>query len=306
MQTITEQNYEKGIVETTVLARAVEHPTNARLRYKVMRSTERHREGKIGPPQNYQKLMSRPFHKIDTHTTSQTIQADHQGAEELEANSSAYKVWRGQKMGDAVPEAYEPTMTHMKRVLAQKYTYKQEAPRPYEFRVKMSLALAHQGSFAEDVHACPGNPFDSRALRELFKQIERLSAEVSAHAFVYMVDKGHSVSKESSRMLISGTSKPGYMLKRHLRGRSTAKPGIGCTIVGGRPARNNLKGMQGEAIASVANEHTMWKILIRLRFLLYLSRVKRRGRYTSHSLTWKPNPFLNMPQGLLEIAEGVS
>lgn len=70
-------------------------------------------------------------------------------------------------------------------------------------------------------------------------------------------------------MLISGTRKLGYTLKRHLRRRSVVEPEIGHMKADGLLGRNFLKGMQGDAINAVlcGAGHNLRKILARVRLL---------------------------------------
>ncbi len=79
--------------------------------------------------------------------------------------------------------------------------------------------------------------------------------------------KGHGVSEERSRVLISGTRKLGYTLKRHLRRRSAVEPEIGHMKADGLLGRNFLKGMKGDAINAVlcGAGHNLRKILARTR-----------------------------------------
>jgi IS5 family transposase len=76
------------------------------------------------------------------------------------------------------------------------------------------------------------------------------------------------VPEERGRVLISGTRKLGYTLKRHLRRRSAVEPEIGHMKADGLLGRNFLKGMQGNAINAIlcGVGHNMRKILARLRF----------------------------------------
>jgi len=80
------------------------------------------------------------------------------------------------------------------------------------------------------------------------------------------------VSEERSRVLISGTRKLGYTLKRHLRRRAAIEPEIGHMKADGLLGRNFLKGMQGDAINALlcGAGHNLRKILAHLRALLYL------------------------------------
>ena len=75
--------------------------------------------------------------------------------------------------------------------------------------------------------------------------------------------------EERTRVLISGTRKLGYTLKRHLRRRSAIEPEIGHLKSDGLLGRNFLKGTVGDAINAIlcGAGHNLRKILARVRFL---------------------------------------
>ena len=74
-----------------------------------------------------------------------------------------------------------------------------------------------------------------------------------------------------SRVLISGTRRLSYTLKRHLRRRAAVEPKIGHMKNDGLLGRNFLKGMVGDAMNALlcGAGHNLRKILARARFGLY-------------------------------------
>ena len=86
---------------------------------------------------------------------------------------------------------------------------KGNAHRPYEFGVKVSLAVTHEEGFVVGIHTCPDNPYDGHTLEGQLDQIERLTGKVPAYTFVDRGYKGHGVPEERTRVLISGTRKLG-------------------------------------------------------------------------------------------------
>ena len=116
--------------------------------------------------------------------------------------------------------------------------------------------------------------------------------------------KGHGIPEERSRVLISGTRRLGYRLKRHLRRRSAVEPEIGHLKADGRLGRNFLKGMEGDAVnGSSAASGNLRKILARLRALLYL--LPSRGSSRPSSPTRSPSASLNRPRRPPDMAKGV-
>ncbi len=93
---------------------------------------------------------------------------------------------------------------------------KGKAHKPYAFGVKVSLAVTLREGFVVGIQACPGNPYDGHTLDGQLDQVEWLTGKVPAYTFVDKRHKGHGIPEARSRVLISGTRKLGYSLKRHL------------------------------------------------------------------------------------------
>jgi IS5 family transposase len=292
-RTITEGSLDKVIVDTTVQPKAVEHPTDARQYRKVHQAMLKiaEQEG-ITLRQSYRKLMARAFQKHGGHAKAKQFKRARKVLRSLK--TMAGRVMRDveRKMSDAAFEAHKGTMIKAELILTQKRTtrgkiYSLHAPeveciakgkahKPYEFGVKVSLAVTHKEGFVVGIQSCPGNPFDGHTLDGQLDQVERITGKVPETTFVDRGYKGHGVSAERSRVLISGTRKLGYTLKRHLRRRSAVEPEIGHMKVDGLLGRNFLKGMKGDAINAVlcGAGHNLRKILARIRlFCLYIWRL---------------------------------
>jgi IS5 family transposase len=276
-------------VDTTVQPKAVQHPTDARLYRKVHAAMLRiaEKEG-LDLRQSYRKLMERAFRKHGGHAKAKQFKRARKVLKSLK--TMAGRVMRDveRKMSAAAFEAHKGTMILSELILSQKRTtkgkvYSLHAPeveciakgkahRPYEFGVKVSLAVTHKEGFVVGIQACPGNPFAGHTLDGQLDQVERLTGKVPAYTFVDKGYKGHGVPEARSRVFISGTRKLGYTLKRHLRRRAAVEPEIGHMKADGLLGRNFLKGMQGDAINAIlcGAGHNMRKILARLRALLCL------------------------------------
>ena len=285
---ITECSLEKVIVDTTVQPKAVEHPTDARLYRKVHAAVLRiaAKEG-ITLRQSYRKLMARAFQKHGGHAKAKQFKGARKVLRSLK--SMAGRVMRDveRKMSDAAFEAHKGTLLLAEQILTQKRCtkgkiYSLHAPeveciakgkahQPYEFGVKVSLAVTHKEGFVVGMLSFPDNPYDGHTLEGQLDQVERLTGKVPAHTFVDRGYKGHGIPEERSRVLISGTRKLGYTLKRHLRRRSAVEPEIGHMKNDGLLGRNFLKGMQGDAMNAFlcGAGHNLRKILAKVRFGLY-------------------------------------
>jgi IS5 family transposase len=238
--------------------------------------------------QSYRLLMERAFRKHGGHSKAKQFKRARKVLKSLKTMAGRVVRDVERKMSDAAFEAHKGTMLLSELILSQKRkmkgkVYSLHAPeveciakgkahRPYEFGVKVSLAVTHKEGFVVGIQACPGNPFDGHTLDEQLGQVERLTGKLPAMTFVDRGYKGHGVPEERSRVLISGTRKLGYALKRHLRRRSAIEPEIGHMKGDGLLGRNFLKGMQGDAINAIlcGAGHNLRKILARLRALLCL------------------------------------
>ncbi len=134
------------------------------------------------------------------------------------------------------------------------------------------LRCGPQRGLLREIHARPGNPFDGHTLDGQLDQVEHLTGKLPAMTFVDKGYKGHGVPAERNHVLISGTRKLSYALKRHLRRRSAIEPEIGHMKGDGLLGRNFQKGMLGGAINAILSGagHNMRKNLARLRALLCL------------------------------------
>ena len=288
-KTITERSFEKVIVDTTVQPKAVQHPTDARLYRKIHAAMLRLAEAEgLELRQSYRKLMEQAFRKHGGHSKAKQF---NRAAKVLKS----LKTMAGRVMRDVErklsPEAFEThkgTMILAELALEQKRKTKHKvyslhasetecigkgkAHRPYEFGVKISLAVTHKEGFVVGIQSCPGNPFDGHTLDGQLDQVARLVGKLPKQTFVDKGYKGHGVEPEKSRVLISGTRKLPYRLKRDLRRRSAIEPEIGHMESEGLLGRNFLKGVLGDAANALlcGAGHNLRKILARLRALLYL------------------------------------
>lgn len=285
-RTITEDSLDKVIVDTTVQPKAVEHPTDARQYRKVHAAMLRiaEKEG-ITLRQSYRKMMEFAIRKHGGYAKAKQFKRAKKVLRSLK--TMAGRVMRDveRKMSDTAFEVHKGTMISAELILSQKRTtkgkiYSLHAPeveciakgkahKPYEFGVKVSLAVTHKEGFVVGIQALPGNPFDGHTLDGQLDQVERLTGKLPGTTFVDKGYTGHDVLGERTRVLISGTRKLSYRLKRHLRRRSAIEPEIGHLKTDGLLGRNFLKGTKGDAMNAIlcGAGHNLRKILARIRLL---------------------------------------
>jgi IS5 family transposase len=128
---------------------------------------------------------------------------------------------------------------------------KVKARRPYEFGVKVSLAITAKEGFVVGARSMPGNPYDGHTLGEQLEQVEILTGQRPKQAFVDRGYRGAQVP-EGCTMYLSG-QKRGVTaaLKRWIKRRSAIEPHIGHMKSEGLLGRCHLKGAEGDAMHAV-------------------------------------------------------
>jgi IS5 family transposase len=117
--------------------------------------------------------------------------------------------------------------------------------------IAVTNGRARGGQFILGMHALPGNPFDGHTLTGQIAQVERLTGNEVARAYVDRGYKGHS-HKSGADVYIGhtrGMTSP--TIKRELRRRNAIEPIIGHTKADGLLERNHLKGVVTYAINDI-------------------------------------------------------
>ena len=139
----------------------------------------------------------------------------------------------------------------------------------YEFGTKVSVAATLAEGFVVGLRSMPGNPYDGHTLPDALQQVETLAGRRPSLAVVDRGYRGHGV--QGTRVLISGTRRGlTPRLSKLLRRRSAIEPEIGHMKSDGRLDRCPLRGRLGDALFAVlcGCGHNIRKILAHLRALL--------------------------------------
>ena len=288
-KTITERSFEKVIVDTTVQPKAVAHPTDARLYRKIHGAMIRiAKEEVVELRQSYTRTMKGAFHQHARYAKAKQFKRARKVQKQMKTLAGRVVRDVARKLSDEAYARHRGTLFLAELILDQKrhsrnkiYSLhaseveciaKGKAHKPYEFGVKVSLAVTHKEGFVVGIQSYPENPFDGHTLETQLEQVERMTGAMPRQTFVDKGYQGHGVAVERSRVLISGTRKLGPKLKRDLRRRSAIEPEIGHMKSDGLLGRNFLKGAQGDAMNSLlcGAGHNMRKILARIRAFLRL------------------------------------
>ncbi|QDJ12188.1 Transposase (plasmid) [Roseomonas mucosa] len=287
---VSERSLAEIAVDTTVMEKAIAHPTDSRLYEKARRSlVALAQKAGITLRQTYNRLAPRLAARAGRHAHARQFRRMCRALRTLKGYTGHVLRDLGRKLG-AVPEGglrtrIEQRMALVTRLLRQTpkgpnkiYALhepevdcisKGKARVRYEFGTKVSIATTLAGGFVVGMRSMPGNPYDGHTLPDALQQVETLTDQRPSLAVVDRGYRGHGV--QGTRVLISGTRRGlTPRLTRPLRRRSAIEPEIGHMKTDGRLARCALKGTIGDAVYAVlcGCGHNIRKILAHLRALL--------------------------------------
>jgi len=289
---VEEKSLERVAVDTTVMEKAIAHPTDARL-YERARSklVTLARAAEVPLRQSYARLGPRLAAQVGRYAHAKQFKRMRKALRRLKGYVGRVRgdilAHLGSVPAGALRERLLEALALTGRLLQQGpkdrgKLYSLHAPEVdciskgkarvrYEFGTKVSVATTLTEGFVVGMRALSGNPYDGHTLAEALEQVEILTDRRPTLAVVDRGYRGHGV--EATRVLMSGTRRGlTPMLVRLLRRRSAIEPEIGHMKTDGRLARCPLKGAAGDAIFAVlcACGHNIRKILAHLRALLTL------------------------------------
>jgi IS5 family transposase len=283
---VKESSFKRVIVDTTVMEKAIAHPTDSRLLERCRKHLVK-AAGECGLKlrQNYNREAPRLAIQIGRYAHAKQFKRMKRVLRTL--RSRVGRVMRDverklDQVCDKRRAAVEELIARTNRILTQKpkdknKLYALHAPeveciskgkarKPYEFGVKVSLTTTHREGFVIGACSLPGNPYDGHTLAEALEQTTRLSGVKPEVAVVDLGYKGAFVEgvKTYHSRLRKGITRT---LRSIIRRRSAIEPAIGHMKAKGKLDRNWLKGTLGDAIHAVmcGAGHNLRMILRRLR-----------------------------------------
>lgn len=287
------KSFEKVIIDTTVMEKAVAYPTDSRLLERARQHLVK-LAGTLGITlrQNYNREAPRLAAQVGRYAHAR--QYRRMKAKLKSLRTLVGRVWRDidRKLDcqDEVQSAKAVSILgRVKRLLEQKpkdknKLYSLHAPeveciakgkarQPYEFGVKVTVATTHKEGLVVGMRSLPGNPYDGHTLPEAIEQVSILADQKPKAVFV---DKGYrGVSVEGVTIWRSGQRRGVTpTIKKAIHRRSAIEPAIGHMKNEGKLRRNWLKGSLGDALNAVlcGAGHNLRMILkaIRLFYVLML------------------------------------
>ena len=264
------KSFEKIIIDTTVMEKAVAYPTDSRL-------LERGRQhlvklaGTLGVSlrQNYNREAPRLAAQVGRYAHAKQFRRMKASLKSL--RTLVGRVWRDidrklDQQDDVQRAKAASILARVKRLLEQQpkdknKLYSLHAPeveciskgkarQSYEFGVKVTVALTHKEGLVVGMRSLPGNPYDGHTLPEAIEQVSILTAQKPKAVFV---DKGYrGVSVDGVTIWRSG-QKRGVTpsIRKAIHRRSAVEPAIGHMKNEGKLRRNWLKGSLGDALNAV-------------------------------------------------------
>ena len=283
---VKRQSFDKIIVDTTVMEKAVAYPTDSRL-------LERGRQHLVKLAttlgirlrQNYNRQAPRLALQVGRYAHAKQFRRMKASLKSL--RTLVGRVWRDidrklDRSDERTVARAEAILARVKRVLTQKpkdknKLYSLHAPeveciskgkarQPYEFGVKVTVATTHKEGLVVGMRSMPGNPYDGHTLPEAVEQVSILTDHLPKAVFV---DKGYrGIAVAGVAIWLSG-QKRGVTpaIKKAIHRRSAIEPAIGHMKNDGRLRRNWLKGSLGDALHAVlcGAGHNLRMILRALR-----------------------------------------
>jgi transposase, IS5 family len=261
---------DRVIVDTTVMPKAVAHPTDSRLLEKSRQHLVKlAKDHDITLRQNYNREAPRLATQVGRYAHAKQYRRMKKSLRTLRTRVGRVHREIERKI-DQVPETVRPQaetlLQRVRRILTQKpkdknKLYALHAPEveciskgkartPYEFGVKVSVATTLKEGIVVGMRSMPGNPWDGHTLAETLEQVSILN---DRQPKIAIVDKGYQgVEVPNTRILRSG-QKRGITksLRKMIKRRSAIEPTIGHMKTDGRLDRNPLKGALGDALHAV-------------------------------------------------------
>lgn len=272
------------VLDTTVQPKAIAHPTDSRL-------LNRAREQLVSAAQKAGVALRQSYARVGKAAETQAGRYAHaKQFNRMRREIRKLRTWLGrvirdvQRKGGEVTAALKAKLDIAQRLHAQQRDsknklYALQAPEveglvkgkartPYEFGVKVSVAVTAKEGLVVGMRSMLGNPYDGHTVDSQLEQVEILTGEAPKIA---LADRGYRGVEPASRarLLISHTRRLPQRLKKLLKRRQVVEPMIGHMKADGLLGKNWLKGAEGDALHALLCRagHNLRMILRHLRVL---------------------------------------
>jgi len=268
---VKRQSLERVTVDTTVQEKAITYPTDAKLYARGIKNlTKLARQQGVPLRQSYARKAPEALLMVNRYAKAKQMKRKRRMTKRLKTYLG--RVTRDiERKIDGAPEstqaAFREPLHRAHRALNQTRRSKNKllswhAPevevigkgkvaKPWEFGVKVSVAVTNRESFVVGCRSMPKNPFDGHTLAETLEQTEILSGVAPKRCYV---DRGYQGAAIPDVQILRSGQKRGVntrTLKRELKRRSAIEAVIGHMKTDGRMDRCRLKGALGDALNAV-------------------------------------------------------
>jgi IS5 family transposase len=274
------------VLDTTVQPKAIAHPTDSRLLNRAREQLVDAAQGAgIALRQSYARVGKAAEHQAGRYAHAKQYRR-------MQREIRKLRTWLGrvirdvQRKGGEITGALKHKIEIAQRLHAQKRDSKNKlyalhapeveciakgkARTPYEFGVKVSVAVTAGEGLVVGMRSMPGNPYDGHTVDSQLEQVGILTGHTPK---IVLADRGYRGVEPPSgtRLLISHTRRLPKRLKQLLKRRQVVEPMIGHMKADGLLGKNWLKGADGDALHAIlcGAGHNLRMILRRLRALYY-------------------------------------
>ena len=275
------------VLDTTVQPKAIAHPTDSRL-------LNRAREQLVNAAQDAGVALRQSYARVGKAAEHQAGRYAHaQQWRRMKREIKKLRTWLGrvirdvQRKGGEIAGTLKAKLDIAQRLYEQRRDSKNKlyalhapeveclakgkARTPYEFGVKVSLAVTAKEGLVVGMRSMPGNPYDGHTVHSQLEQVNILSG---ATPTIALADRGYRGIEPppGTRLLISHTRRLPRRLKKLLKRRQVVEPMIGHMKSDGLLGKNWLKGELGDAMHAIlcGAGHNLRMILAHLRVLLFV------------------------------------
>ena len=273
------------VLDTTVQPKAIAHPTDSRL-------LNRAREQLVDAAKNCGIELRQSYVRVGKAAERQAGRYAHaRQYRRMRREIRRLRTWLGRVIRDverkasgSMPKALIDRLAVARRLYAQRRDSKNKlyalhapevecivkgkARTPFEFGVKVSVAVTAREGIVVGMRSMPGNPYDGHTVDTALEQVQILTETTPA---IVLADRGYKGVTPAcgARLLLSHTRRLPPKLKRLLKRRQVVEPMIGHMKADGLLARNWLRGEIGDALHAVlcGAGHNLRMILAYLRVL---------------------------------------
>jgi IS5 family transposase len=281
MGVVKKSEFERIIVDTTVQEKAIAHPTDSRLleiaRHKVASAAKRcgialkqtfakegrelrRKAGGYAHAKQFRRLRrtvkrQRTILGSLMRNAQRGLESISQGGEPKALAVAELMKWLGRAEQIRTQERHSKNKLYALHAPEVECIGKGKARKPYEFGVKVSLAVTHQHGLMVGARSFPGNPYDGHTLAEQLEQTNTLLQDIDVKPTTAVVDLGFRGVDDACapvQLIHRGKFKSlNTQQRRWLKRRQAIEPAIGHTKSDHRMDRCWLGGSSGDALHAV-------------------------------------------------------